>query len=55
MGGVALGALGMVLGFVVGAHIAPDCHCDDPGLEGAMDGVAVGLVGGAALGAAIGW
>lgn len=55
LGGVAMGAVGMVLGAIVGAQVAPDCHCDDPGLEGAMYGGSVGLIGGAALGASVGW
>jgi len=55
LGGVALGALGMVAGAIIGSHVAPSCNCDDPGMEGGIYGASVGLIGGAALGASVGW
>lgn len=53
LGGVAVGALGMALGAIVGAQIPTHCNCDDP--RWAMFGASAGLIGGAALGASVGW
>ena len=52
---VAGGAIGVIGGFFIGgylgAKIESPCHCDDPGLQGAMIGAPVGAVIGGILGA----
>jgi hypothetical protein len=51
--GGAIGATpGLFAGGYLGAAIAGDrCHCDDPGLTGALIGAPVGAVTGGILGA----
>ena len=51
--GGAVGAVGgLFAGGYLGAVIEGDgCHCDDPGLKGALIGAPVGTVAGAILGA----
>lgn len=53
-----VGVVGWFAGVAAGAFIAStlprhDCHCDDPGLNEALAGIAIGGVGGGAVGAAI--
>jgi hypothetical protein len=48
---VGLGFLGMLAGGFLGGALTANCHCDDPGLAGAM----VGAPAGAAAGAILGW
>ena len=46
--GVALGVVGMFAGAWIGAGLEGNsCHCDDPGLKGAMIGIPIGAVLGA--------
>ena len=51
---VAGGAIGAVGGFFAGGYLGaalePDCHCDDPGLKGALIGAPIGAVAGAIVG-----
>jgi hypothetical protein len=49
--GVALGIVGMFAGGWLGARIEGNsCHCDDPGLKGAMIGIPIGAIVGAIAG-----
>ena len=41
------GFLGLFAGAAVGGAVQPPCHCDDPGLEGALIGAPIGAVLGA--------
>jgi hypothetical protein len=50
------GAIGAAAGFFAGGYIGAaiegdSCHCDDPGLKGALIGAPVGAVAGGILGA----
>ncbi|MGE0445358.1 MAG: hypothetical protein AB7P99_09020 [Vicinamibacterales bacterium] len=49
--GAAVGAAaGFFGGGYLGAAIEPNCHCDDPGLKGALIGAPIGAVAGGILG-----
>jgi hypothetical protein len=49
--GGAIGAVGgLFAGGMLGAALEPDCHCDDPGLKGALIGAPIGAVAGAIVG-----
>lgn len=37
------------IGGEIGARLQGDCHCDDPGLKGALIGIPIGAVAGVAL------
>ncbi len=52
LGGALGGVGGLFAGGYLGAKIEGDgCHCDDPGLMGALIGAPIGAVAGAILGA----
>jgi hypothetical protein len=52
LGGVAGGFAGLFAGGYLGAALEGNrCHCDDPGLQGALIGAPVGAAAGAILGA----
>ncbi len=52
LGGVVGAAAGLFAGGYLGATIeGDDCHCDDPGLMGALIGAPIGTVAGAIAGA----
>lgn len=54
LGGVIGGTVGLFAGGYLGAAIEGDgCHCDDPGLQGALIGAPVGMVLGAIFGAVV--
>jgi hypothetical protein len=52
---ILFSAIGATAGFfgggVLGASIEPPCHCDDPGLKGALIGAPIGAV----VGGIVGW
>jgi hypothetical protein len=48
--GAALGLAGFLGGGFLGASLEPDCHCDDPGLRGALIGAPIGATVGAIVG-----
>jgi hypothetical protein len=50
LAGAALGAAGFFAGGVIGANLEGNCHCDDPGLRGALIGAPIGAAVGATLG-----
>jgi hypothetical protein len=50
---VFMGWAGAGLGAEIGARLEGDCHCDDPGLKGALIGMPIGAVTGVALGLAL--
>ncbi len=52
LGAVVGGTAGLFVGGYLGATIEGDrCHCDDPGLQGALIGAPVGAAAGGILGA----
>jgi hypothetical protein len=52
--GVALGFAGMYGGAFIGSRFGQNCHCDDPGLEGAVWGALIGASAGAWFGTWLG-
>jgi len=52
--GILLGLAGMYGGAYLGAAVEGSCHCDDPGLAGAMIGMPIGAIAGAAFGVWLG-
>jgi hypothetical protein len=50
LGGAIGGVGGLFAGGYIGAALEPDCHCDDPGLIGALIGAPIGAAVGATLG-----
>ena len=52
--GILFGIAGFYAGGLLGAGLEPNCHCDDPGLKGAMIGVPIGTVAGAMFGVWLG-
>ena len=49
--GAAVGAFGGFFGGgYLGAALEPNCHCDDPGLKGALIGAPIGATAGGILG-----
>jgi len=52
--GILLGLAGMYGGAYLGAAVEGSCHCDDPGLAGAMIGIPIGAIAGAAFGVWLG-
>jgi hypothetical protein len=48
--GAALGVAGFFGGGILGASLEPDCHCDDPGLRGALIGAPIGATVGVIVG-----
>jgi hypothetical protein len=52
--GILLGIAGFYGGGLLGAALEPNCHCDDPGLKGAMIGLPIGAVAGAVFGVWLG-
>lgn len=51
--GSALGVAGFFGGGFLGAALEPDCHCDDPGLRGALIGAPIGATIGAVVGVSL--
>jgi hypothetical protein len=51
--GSALGVAGFFGGGFLGAALEPDCHCDDPGLRGALIGAPIGATVGAVVGVSL--
>ena len=52
--GVLLGVAGFYGGAFLGAAVEPNCHCDDPGLKGALIGAPLGAIAGAVFGTWLG-
>ena len=52
--GILLGIAGFFGGAYVGAALEPNCHCDDPGLAGALIGMPIGAIAGATFGVWLG-
>jgi len=48
-----MGLAGAGIGAELGARLEGDCHCDDPGMKGALIGMPIGAVAGLALGIAL--
>jgi len=52
--GILFGIAGFFGGGLLGSALEPNCHCDDPGLQGALIGVPIGAVAGAVFGVWLG-
>jgi hypothetical protein len=52
--GILFGIAGFYAGGAVGAALEPNCHCDDPGLAGALIGMPIGAIAGAVFGVWLG-
>ncbi len=54
LGGALAGTVGFLAGGMIGGNLDQNCDCDDPGLIGALYGVAIGETLGLATGAHLG-